>query len=320
MRVKTITHTSTLRLFGVATFAAVLIAASLIIAPKVDSQEANSISLNVSPTVIELDANPGGKQEGSFKIINGSDIALELVTTPKNFVASDEIGGVNLTEDDTSYSLADWISVSPETASVDARGSQIFNYTITVPQDAEPGGHFGSIIVQTEGVRIDETGPAVSQEVGPLILVRIAGDTFQEASIVEFATTDRFQEKGPVTFQTRIENTGNVHFKPRGTITIKNMFGKTVTTIDLEEKNVLPDSIRKLTNDWNPTGISIGRYTADLTLVYGVDDKIVTASTSYVLFPYKTVLPLVVALVVIVFIAIRHRKRIQKAITVLRNG
>ncbi len=133
--------------------------ASLIVIPKiVNAQQTDTITLNVSPTVIELDANPGEPQKGSFKIVNGSDIALELTTTPKNFTASDELGGVNLTEEDTSYSLAKWITVSPSNVDIPARGSQIFNYTINVPDDAEPGGHQ----VAAPG-RLQATGPRSHQ-------------------------------------------------------------------------------------------------------------------------------------------------------------
>lgn len=302
-------------------FLFVLIASMLlVVAPKANAQQTESITLNVTPTVIELDGNPGDTLEGSFKIVNGSEISLLLNAIAKNFTASDEVGGVNITEDDTSYSLAKWVTIDPVSAEVDARGSQIFNYTIDIPEDAEPGGHFGSLIVKTEAVRVDLTGPSVAQEVGPLVLVRIAGDTFQEASIVEFNTIDSFVEKGPVTFETRVKNTGNVHFKPKGKIEIKNMFGSVVTTIDLDEQNVLPDSIRKLTNDWNPTGLTVGRYTADLTVVYGVDDTIVTSSTTFVVFPYKTIIPITVFVLLTVFIAINKRERIKKAINVLKNG
>lgn len=284
------------------------------------AQETESITLNVSPTVVELDANPGDSIKGSFKITNGSDIDLTLTATAKNFTANDELGGVNITEDDTSYSLAKWITVTPSEINTVARGSQIFDYVIDVPEDAEPGGHFGAIIVKTDAVRVDVSGPSVSQEVGPLLLVKIAGDTYQEASIVEFSTVDSLVEKGPISFQTRVKNTGNVHFKPKGTIEIKDTFGRTVTTLDLEEKNILPDTIRRLVNDWNPGGFTVGRYTANLALVYGVDDTIVTSTTSFIVFPYKTVVPILVIIIILISLIFKNRLRIKKAISVLKNG
>lgn len=276
------------------------------------TDETNQVTISVTPPSFEIDANPGDTIDNKFRIINGSDQALTLTTTPKNFTAEGEEGGVNLTEEDTAFSLADWISVSPETVDIPARGSQVFDFTISVPANAEPGGHFGSVIVQTEAVSVDSTGAAVSQEAGPLILVRVAGDITESASIASFGSSKNFWESGPITFETRVENTGNVHFKPSGTITIKNTFGNEVTNMNLEEQNVLPGTIRKLVNEWDP-GFAVGRYTADLTLVYGENGQIDTASTTFIIFPYKTIVPAFIGLAVLVYIVIRSRKRIAAA-------
>lgn len=298
----------------------IIAALVLLFGTVVKAQDATGqLVLNVSPTVIEIDANQGNKVTGSFKVVNGSESSITVIATPKNFTAADETGGVDITEDDTNYSVADWVTVSPADTSIEPRGSQIFNYEIDVPIDAEPGGHFGAIIVSTDPTRIDLTGPAVVQEVGPLLLVRVPGDTFEEASIVEFSSGS-FYENGPIELLTRIQNTGNVHFKPQGTIEIKNIFGRIVTTIDLEERNVLPDTIRKLSNQWSPGGFTIGRYTAQLTVVYGVDNQIVTASTSFVVFPYKVILPVLIILIVLITFIVRNRRRIRKALSVLKNG
>lgn len=275
-------------------------------------EQTSSIALSVSPQVFEVSADPGDIVTESFKIVNGTDIDLTLNATPKNFTPEGEDGGVNLTEDDTSYSLASWISVTPTKIVVPARGSQVFDFVISLPADAEPGSHLGSVIVQTDPVDIDGSGAAVSQEIGPLILVSVSGDLVEAAEIASF-TTDSFWEKGPVTFETRVTNNGNVHFKPSGTIEIKNMFGSVVATIDLEEKNVLPNSTRKLVNDWSPEGFTVGRYTADLTLVYGSDGTILTDSTSFTVFPYKTILPITLGVILLVYLGVRYRNRISKA-------
>lgn len=287
---------------------------------RAQEQSNEPIVLNVTPTVIELDANKGNSVSGSFKVVNGSDRVLQLTPTPKNFTASDEVGGVNITEDDTNYSVADWISVEPAAAELEARGSQIFEYTINVPSSAEPGGHFGAIIVNTEAVQFDQTGPAVVQEVGPLLLVRVPGDIIETAEIVEFSTAKGLYESGPVELITRVRNTGNVHFKPQGTIEIKNMFGQTTTTIDLDEQNVLPGTIRQLTDTWSPQGFSFGRYTAELTVIYGDNNEIAKSSVSFVIFPYKTILPIIIVLVVLITFLVRNRSRIRKALSVLKNG
>jgi len=276
------------------------------------STTTDTVALSVSPQVFEISANPGDSIDDSFKIVNGTDVDLTLTATPKNFTPEGEEGGVALTEEDTAYSLASWTTVSPQVVVIPARGSQVFDFNITLPLGAEPGSHLGSIIVQTEAATLDDSGVAVSQEIGPLILVSVSGDIVVGAEIASFST-DSFWEKGPVLFETRVTNTGNVHFKPRGTIEIKNMFGKVVTTIDVQEKNVLPDSTRLLIDEWAADGFTVGSYTADLTLVYGPDDTILTSSTSFFVFPYKTIVPITLGVILVVWLAVRYRKRISKA-------
>lgn len=278
----------------------------------VQAQQTEQVTISVSPTVFELSANPGEVLENSFRIVNGTDQELTLSATPKNFTAEGEEGGVNLTEEETSFSLANWIAVSPQEIVVPARGSQTFDFSITVPENAEPGGHFGSVIVSTNPVSLDTTGASVSQEAGPLLLVSVAGDIQKSAKIVEFKPAQGFYESGPVTLETRVQNDGNVHFKPTGTISIKDMFGNEVTKINLEEKNVLPDTIRKLVNEWSP-GFSVGRYTADLSIVFGTDQAVETASTSFIIFPYKIIIPAFLGGILVVFALIKFRRRIAAA-------
>lgn len=219
---------------------------------------------------------------------------------------------MNLTDEETTFSLASWISVNPVEAVVPARGSQTFAFSVKVPDNAEPGGHFGSVIVKTNPVALDATGAAVSQEAGPLILVSVAGDITESANIVEFKSQKNFWEKGPIILETRVENKGNVHFKPSGIITIKNMFGREVTKINLEERNVLPDTIRKLVNEWDP-GFAVGRYSADLSIVFGPNQTLTTATTSFTIFPYKVIVPALVGLVLLLVLIVRSRKRIAAA-------
>ncbi len=275
-------------------------------------QETGTIALSVSPQVFEVSADPGDSVTESFKIVNGTDIELTLSATPKNFTPRGEEGGINLIQEGEPHSLAHWTTVSPAEVAVPARGSQVFDFTINLPFDAEPGSHLGSVIVQTNPIDIDGSGAVVSQEIGPLILVSVSGDIVESAEISSF-TTDSFWEKGPILLETRVTNNGNVHFKPSGTIEIKNMFGNVVATIDLDERNVLPNSTRKLVNEWAPGGFTVGHYTADLTMVYGSDNVILTDTTSFTVFPYKVIVPLTLGAILLVYLGIRYRGRLSRA-------
>lgn len=281
-------------------------------------EQQDKIEIGFSPIVIEFSVNPGETVENNIRIDNLSDEAIVIETIPKNLTPTGEEGQVDLTEDGTSFSLADWISVSPTQTVIEAKASFNFKATTAVPQNAEPGGHFGAIVFKTIPPDQGSNNASVSQEVAPLMLVEVAGEVIEQANIQSFQSTKSFwSNERPIELETRIQNTGTVHFKPKGTITIKNMFGNEVTTINLEEKNVLPGpSIRRIVSNWDP-GFTIGRYSADLTVVYGDDKQILTSSTSFIVFPYQTVVPAALIIIGLLYVTIKFRKRIGMAVRVL---
>lgn len=298
-------------LFGVMGFAVVGLAS---IAHAQNNQPATGLA--VSPPTFELSANPGDTLKNSVRVDNITDQPLELSIIKRNFTALGEEGGIDLSEQDGNYSLANWIEVSPATAVVGARESKTFDYTITVPANAEPGGRFGSIIFKTTAKPVgNQNGVAVSQEVGALVFIKIAGEVKEKATIASF-TTNTLHENGPVGFDLRVKNEGNVQFKPTGSITISDIFGNKVATIPINSQNVLPDATRKMTASWDNFWL-FGKYQATASVVYGNNRQILTATTTFWGFPYKLVGLLVAGIGVLVWLLYSRRARILRAFKVL---
>ena len=294
---------------------------SLVAIQNARAQEAESVTLSLSPQIINVSANPGEEPiTNVVRLTNGGALPLEIETIPKNILPSGEEGAVDLTEDQTSYSLAEWITVSPDKTSIAPGQTVDFDVTIAVPSNGEPGGHFGTVVFKTVPPETDAGAAAalVSQEIAPVILVSVAGDIEENLNIASFEPSKSFwSNEKPITFITRVGNEGSVHLKPTGTITIKNMFGGEVTTIPLEEKNVLPESIRRIETEWSDPGFAVGRYTADLSLVYGEEDNILTASTTFTVFPWQTLIPVGLVAIAVLYILVKFRSRIGSAVRVL---
>lgn len=280
----------------------------------ISAQAPENITIAVSPQQLDVTANPGETLSNVFRLTNASDTSINVRTIPKNFVPRGEEGAVNLTEDDTSFSLASWIDVSPDTVEIPASSTQDFEVDINVPDNAEPGSHFGSVVFQTIPPEQEDAQALISQEIAPVILVRIAGDTTESAQIAEFKSELGFySNQKSINLISRIENTGNVHFKPTGQIVVKNMFGKEVSSFELDSQNVLPDSVRKYTTEWIPGGLLFGNYTATLTLVSDDGNSISTAETSFFAFPYQVIMPVLLLVGLAIFIIYKGRKRIVMA-------
>jgi len=245
---------------------------------------------------------------------NTTDQPITIQAELRNFTAQGEEGGVNLTQDDTGYSLAKWIQVTPSTVTIPARSSQDFSFTITPPANAEPGGHYGSIVFATVPGTTKGTGAAVSEQVASLILYTIPGNTTENADVESFAPNKPFYQFGPVNFSLRVKNLGQVHIQPAGQILIKGSFGDQYV-VNLQPYNVLPTAIRDI-----PIVLSkhllIGKYTVQLIATYGDTNKQLSGSTEFYAFPVEYGL-IVLAVLFILFLI---RKRLGKAFKTMITG
>ncbi len=274
--------------------------------------------LAVSPHTFEMSANPGDTLKNSVRVDNLVDIPLEVTVHVRNFSALGEDGAVNLSTEEDEFSLSTWTSVTPAKIIIPARESKTFDYAIAIPQNAAPGGRFGSIVFQTAPTTElgGGSGFAVSQEIGALVFVKIAGEVTEKASITDFKTIHGINNFGPVDFDIRVKNEGNVHFKPTGTITISDFMGQKVATIPVDSQNVLPGAIRRMSANWN-SGWLFGQYTATISLVYGKDRQVITASTAFWGFPYVLVGISLLVIGILGWALYPRRARIWRAIKIL---
>lgn len=275
------------------------------------------IGITVHPTNLDINLTPGSPQKGTIFLRNHTKQTIAIKTVLRNFTAQGEQGSVQITSaEDTPFSLASWIKVTPEKVDVSPNQEVAFTYTVTAPENAEPGGHFGSIIFATipSSTVTGSAGSTVSQEIATLFLARIPGIVDERSTILSFEPQKKFYEFGPVTFDLRVKDEGGVHIRPAGVVTIKSMWGAK-NIVGFEGLNVLPGAIRKMPVVFNSTWL-VGKYSADLALTYGSKNTQLYASTEFFAFPWK----LGIAVLVILFILFFARKRILKAVKVIAKG
>jgi hypothetical protein len=279
------------------------------------AQQANK-GITVTPSNIEVYADRGTIATKEITVINDTSADVNIVTRFRNFTAMGEEGQVELTSENSSFSLASWLKISPEKQTLKKEGKAKFVLAINVPKDAEPGGHFGSVIFSTvPKAGLKQTGALVSQEIASLILTRINGQVNEDAKLESFNTSKSFYWSGPAEFNIRVKNNSTVHIKPEGKITIRNILGQSFE-IPVESKNILPNAIRRLTAGFN-SPLLIGRYTATLSLAYGTQNNpLLAAQTTFYAFPAKTAL---ITLVVLI-LGYLFRKRLFKALKILIIG
>ncbi len=267
----------------------IFITLSLVSATFVHAQSRGDLAITVTPPLFQLTIGPGESWTSTLKVVNSNPYDVSYYTQVVDFVAEGEGGQASFVplvsppagEATSTATLASWIQVTPGPFKVPQGTSADVPFTVSVPIDAAPGGHYAAILVGTEPGERRSDGPSmrISSMVSSLLFVRIKGEVIESGRIREFRTVDELYQTPRADFVLRFENTGNAHLRPQGSVTIYNMWGKERGQVLINEKgefgNALPESTRRYEFSWEgeATLFDIGRYRALATLTFGQDQK-----------------------------------------------
>ena len=284
------------------------------------SQESR-VGIAISPLTFELTANPGDTLKNKFKVFNPTNSIISIRMEIEDIHAVGERGEVVVApEEDITYSLKRWVRTEPTEFTLGPQEQKFVDFTIEVPENAEPGGKYGSILASTTAVIGEEiTGAGIAQKVGGLLLLTVSGEVKEELKIKEFLAPS-FLEYGPVPFLIRFENRGTVHVRPRGFVTITNWWGKKVADVEFPQLNVIPGAIRKIETKWENKWL-FGKYTATLVGSYGTANLPFNPPVlNFWVFPWKLALGILIVLILVFTFFYKTRRRWQLALKILIKG
>ncbi len=113
----------------------------------------DSTGLEVSAPIYQYTIKPGSVQQDIIKIKNVGSTVQTFYPEVRDFKPLNETGAPNFLpvgQDNGTFSLEKWISFSTSAVTLNPNESQAFNFNITVPANAEPGGHYGGILFSTK--------------------------------------------------------------------------------------------------------------------------------------------------------------------------
>jgi hypothetical protein len=279
-------------------------------------------ALEIAPPVLNLTGDPGQVLKTQISLRDVSSGALLVTGEVNDFTASGEDGTPKIIMDDSEpnpYSLKSWVAPLPKLL-LEPRQIENLPVTIRIPADAAPGGYYGVVRFTATAPELDGQGVSLSASLGALILLRVNGDIKESMAIEEFSiataggTVKSMFESTPLTFIQRIKNTGNIHEQPTGQVLITDMFGKKVAgvNVNLEQRNVLPQTIRKFEQTLDKSVLGnkklFGKYTATLTLKYGANKQTITSTKTFWVIPY-TLIGVGIAVIIGGFLILRFMIR-----------
>jgi hypothetical protein len=213
-----------------------------------------AFALTITPIRYEIAGNPGDVLTKTMGLVNETKDTQIFYASFANFEAQGDTGSPSFVE--AKDDLGTWITTEQASVTLAPGAQKEIPFKITIPKDAEPGGHFATIFWGTSpGSRPGEV--SVGTKTGILILLSVNGDVKESAGLVDFQTHNKqwFYKKLPVGFQYRFSNQGGDRVKPTGSVIIRSILGWKVKAVNANQfdGNVLPGTTRKFLPEWVKT-------------------------------------------------------------------
>ncbi len=260
-------------------------------------------AFGVSPKKIEISGDPGEVILGGVSLFSENNSSNdEYFVSFENFRPQGNSGIPEFTGDISG--LATWFS-SESQVSFNSSGEVFFPFSISIPQDARPGGYFSAIFFEP----VTESESLVNEKIGVLVFLRVNGEILEEGSILSFSLKNnkKIATQEPLFFEYRFKNDGQDRIVPKGTIQVFNMFNSQIAefSIDDSSSNILPGSFRKFETVFadgrqsfveNETFFNIvknqyknfkfGIYKADLMIEWGEDGAVENKQFNFFFLPW----------------------------------
>ncbi len=276
---------------------------------KLEGENFNQGDFVIGPGKIEVEGKPGETVIKEISITNriSDERIFELSVEDISGTNDPDTSVVLMGDEKGPYTLKDYISFPQKTFKLNLGERAWVPVSITIPQNAEPGGLYGSVLISTlssskEYNNEGETKSPVITRVGTLFFVTVPGDVKTEGVTKELSLNGGkwWYEKGPIEFHILYENTGSIHLNPYGELRIKNLFGEEVGFVEMEPWFALPNSLRTRDIIWDRE-LLFGRYTVSAYVNRGYGDIVDEVSTSFWVLPWKVVGLIFLVVFIIIF-------------------
>ncbi len=289
---------------GIAFIGITLIALSATFLP---AQAASRESITLSPTANTVTVNAGETVTGSFSIVNDGAVKYEYSVYARPYSIKDNrYDSPDFVTQNERSTLYTWISFEQTRFTIEPGATQKVPYTITIPKNSAPGGHYGVIFAETVPPQGGSSESAVltSKRVGHIIYANVNGQVqlSGESTVNSF---DTWQSSPPLTVSFGVKNTGNTHFTVKNTVVVTSLFGAHKYRSE-KELIVLPGTERTTEEQWARASL-IGVYKVQSTQHFL--DKTVEQTGYVLLLPRFIPLILVILILAGVLRAVYRRKR-----------
>lgn len=231
---------------------------------------AEPLQFGLTPPEVELVPSPAGTASGTLVVYNKSSRRVRFRVSVEDIYIRPS-GTIDiLAPASTTWSVAAMSRIVPAEFDLDSDRQMPVRVTVTVAGDAR-GGRYGAIVIaptpvlQTGGIR--GTVSVIVPKLAAKLLVPIRGTEVVQGDLINMLAAARPGGKG-ADIRVVFKNTGNVHVRTRGDVTLLDSAGQVVGKMALDEATVLPGSVREFNAPWS-TPLDPGTFTVKAVIDFG---------------------------------------------------
>lgn len=242
---------------------------------------AQQVSVQVTPLRVELKTAPGGATTQAVTLVNeGHDPVRVHAALSDWSLARDGTPQFAPADPASPASASAWLRVTPAEFTAQPGVETAVRFTIDVPAAALPGGYRSAIMFEfmppgAEPALVSK-GVAFRSRIATVIYVTI-GTPVPSVDLVDLQP--QLKDGQPAAVVATLKNTGTVHVRTRGHVTVYGPDDRVVRRLSLPDVPVLPGGVRDLvvplSDEAQPAALAPGRYRVEVRVDVGMPEVLV---------------------------------------------
>ena len=206
------------------------------------STPARAASLSITPLRTELSLVAVQTLNATFKLRNSGREPITVALGAETFAVTNEDYDYRFEKN----KQANWVNYEQPEIELQPWEIREVKYSVAVPVDAEPGGHYIALIAAIQPAAAQTDGLTTIDRVASLLYIDLPGKATKQARLMSFdvpilAVSDRLY------FVTQLRNTGTTHFRSNAIYSLNTLWGKPIKD-QTSSQLLLPQSIRRSKN------------------------------------------------------------------------
>lgn len=223
-----------------------VLASTVLVPGRAHAVDAESIT--ISPVGIRQSLALGEAKQGTLTVVNDGNTSYDFTVYAAPYSVSNGTYTPDYTRIRANTDAYKWVQFERVKWRLSPGERAEVPYTLRVPYDVAPGGHYGVIFAETQPVKADATQVLRKKRVGAILYVTTPGKVTRSGSVLS-SEIRGFQTAPPLRASLSVDNTGNTDYVMSKTFTVRSIIGRTKYR-DKKEHTILPDTQRTLPMEW----------------------------------------------------------------------